>query len=157
MGRKSKYFSHIQPKLKEIREWISAGCTEKEIYEDLKISHNTWNNYKNKYEEFSETIKKASVSANRQVKAALFRRAIGFEQDKFEKTFNADGDLVKEKTIREKVLPDVGAIIFWLKNKLPNEFRDKITHDLEAVYGSLNIGLSPDPNEGKPPEEKEKK
>ena len=50
----------------------------------------------------------------------MLRRALGYEYD--EVTFE-DGDEVKR--VRKQVVPDTTAQIFWLKNRKPEDWRDK--------------------------------
>lgn len=55
-GRKSKYDSHVKPRLDWIKEQIKNGISEKAIAEALKITEQTFNNYKHRYPEFKEIV-----------------------------------------------------------------------------------------------------
>lgn len=57
-GRRGKYESHVRPNLDKIREWRKVGATVEKICDVLGISVATWFEYKKRYPEFAETIKK---------------------------------------------------------------------------------------------------
>ena len=50
-GAPSKYETNVKSRFDEIREWLELGATEKEIYTNLKISKDSWIDYKKKYTE----------------------------------------------------------------------------------------------------------
>lgn len=55
-GRKSKYFTLVQPRLEWISEQIKNGVAEKAIAEAIGITEQTFNNYKHRYPEFLEIV-----------------------------------------------------------------------------------------------------
>ena len=57
-GAPSKYETHVKAKFSEISEWLSLGATEKEIWNNLGIHKSTFYDYKAKYKEFSDLLKK---------------------------------------------------------------------------------------------------
>lgn len=77
-GRKSKYDTHVKPKLFEIEKWARDGCTEKEICARLGISESTFNDYKKQFSELSEPLKEGKAIADYKVEDALYKRATGF-------------------------------------------------------------------------------
>ena len=63
MGRKSRYETHVLPYLQQIQEWCQ-DLDEKQIAVDrLGIAVSTWENYKKKYPELREVLKKADSSS----------------------------------------------------------------------------------------------
>ena len=63
-----------------------------------------------------------------QVENALFRRAVGYSYDEeVTERVNQDGQevIVSRKTTRKTIPPDTAALIFWLKNRKPEEWKDK--------------------------------
>lgn len=71
---------------------------------------------------------------DRQVENSLLKRALGYRYD--EVTYE---DGVETKRVTKEVQPDTTAQIFWLKNRKPNEWRDKqnIEHSGSVSYEQL--------------------
>lgn len=78
-GRISKYETDVKTRFEELEKWLKSGATDKEIAGLLNINAGTLCDYKNKYPEFSEFIKKCRKTAVLEVKAALFKRACGYD------------------------------------------------------------------------------
>jgi hypothetical protein len=73
------------------------------------------------------------------VERSLFERAMGFEHAS-EKVFcNAKGEVSRADT-RVKYAPDTQAAIFWLKNRQPKKWREK----LEVQHGVSPEGQNMD-------------
>lgn len=125
----SKYDSHVKPRLKEIEGWARNGLTDEEIARKLGIAASTFYLYKKEKPPLSEALKKNKEAADLQVEGALYRRAMGYSYN--EDTFSADVDedgtpvLKLVKRVTKEVQPDVTAQIFWLKNRVPERWRDK--------------------------------
>lgn len=123
-GRPSKYNADFTPLLAETL--ASKGLTDRQIAEKLGITESTINKWKIDYPVFSESLKRGKEAPDDMVEASLFKRAIGFENEKAVKIFmpaNAGGPVYAPYT--EIVHPDVTACIFWLKNRRPDRWRDK--------------------------------
>lgn len=78
-GRKNKYFSHVEPHLKEIEEWCQT-MTEAQIAKRLGISQSTFSDYKNKFPELSEAIKNGRRDLIAELKSSLIMKAKGFSR-----------------------------------------------------------------------------
>lgn len=113
-GRKSKYETHVQPFLAEITEW-SKTATEKDICERLGIGTSAWSEYKKKYTELSDAIKKGQRSLIADLKSALIKKAIGYEYEEKEYYTDDSGNKRMKKTVKYSH-PDVAAINLALKN-----------------------------------------
>ncbi len=79
MGRPSKYESDIKPHLDEIREAVKSGATDREIANAFGISVSTVYEYKKKYKEFSDAFARGRERVVFEIKAALLKKALGFE------------------------------------------------------------------------------
>lgn len=77
-GRPNKYNDVVKPRLPEVREWLEAGATEKEVCDNLGISEPTWCGYKKEHPELFNLVKDAKRKPVQQIKAALFKLATGF-------------------------------------------------------------------------------
>ena len=78
MGRKSKY-PEVRKKLDKISEMIQAGFPEYAIADYLNINTDTFNEYKKKYPEFSDALKKANVEPITKVQNSLYKLAMGYD------------------------------------------------------------------------------
>lgn len=117
---KSKYFTHVEPKLILIEGWARDGLTDEQIAKNLGISIKTFYEYKKNHLQFLQALKKGKEVVDYEVENALLKRALGYEYDEI--TYE-NGEEVKRVT--KQVAPDTTAQIFWLKNRKPDKWRDK--------------------------------
>lgn len=90
----------------------------------MGVSRSTLNAWISKYSDISDVIKKGREVVDRQVENALLKRALGYTYDEVSEKFEG-GVLTERKVIKKQVVPDTTAQIFWLKNRKPEEWRDK--------------------------------
>lgn len=81
-----------------IEGWARDGLTDEQIAHNMGISRSTLKEWKKDYPAISAALKKSKEVVDRQVENALFKKA-------------CEGDTT--------------AMIFWLKNRRPNDWRDK--------------------------------
>lgn len=138
---KSKYETDVKPRLVEIEAWKRDGLTDEQIFKNLGISKDTFYKYKDKYTDFSDALKKGKEVADIEVENALFKRAIGYKyKEVIKEVKEIDGK--KSTYIKEvvKEMPgDVGAQIFWLKNRKSRKWKDKQDIDIEDNNVSITI------------------
>lgn len=106
---------------------------DSQIAEFLGIEVSTLNNWKNKHPSFMESLTKAKEIIDNEVVSALFKRAVGYKKKEI-KAFCHEGCVVTEQ-IEVEVDPNPTAMIFWLKNRDPNRWKDKqdIEHSGEST------------------------
>jgi hypothetical protein len=140
---KGKYHEWLsEDGLIKIQGWARDGLIDEQIAHNIGITTKTLYEWKNKYGEISEALKKGKEVIDRQVENALLKRALGYAYDE---TTYEDG--VETKRVTKEVAPDTTAQIFWLKNRKPAEWRDKIEQQqtvtiqddgfLEALKGTI--------------------
>lgn len=138
---KSKYETDVKPRLVEIEAWKRDGLTDEQIFKNLGISKDTFYKYKDKYTDFSDALKKGKEVADIEVENALFKRAIGYKyKEVIKEVKEIDGK--KSTYVKEviKEMPgDVGAQIFWLKNRKSSKWKDKQDIDIEDNNVSITI------------------
>lgn len=110
--------------------WARDGLTDEEIASKVGVSRSTLNEWKTKYPDISDTLKKGKDVVDRQVENALLKRALGYKYDEITKELSVDPDTGEErltitKVVTKEVQPDTTAQIFWLKNRKPDEWRAK--------------------------------
>jgi len=124
-------------KLELIEGWARDGLTDEQIADNMGIHVSTLYEYKKKYPELSEALKKGKEIVDRQVENALLKRALGYEYQEVKKELKHNKETgQKEMMITEiktkEVQPDTTAQIFWLKNRKPDDWRDKRQVELET-------------------------
>lgn len=134
MARPSKYESHVLPKLNLVEAWARDGLTDEQIAHNLGISLTAYYEYKNKYAEFTDALKRGKDDIDVEVENALLKRAMGYTYDEI--TYENG---IEVKRVKKEVQPDTTAQIFWLKNRRPVAWRDK--QDIEHS-GELNFVIN---------------
>ena len=113
------------------------GADDKKLAELFEVGEATINRWKLAHPEFRESIKRAKEGADCQVAAALFQRAIGFSHPDVHIS-NYQGE-VTVTSITKHYPPDPVSGIFWLKNRQPRLWRDKIEVQADITTSQANI------------------
>lgn len=123
-GRPTKY----RPEFAEQAAKLCAlGANDREVADFFKVTEQTVNNWKSAHPEFFESLKVAKATADARVEQSLYRRALGYSHDSVHVS-NYQGEVTLTPIV-EHYPPDTTAAIFWLKNRKPEEWRDKTDHD----------------------------
>lgn len=126
---KSKYFTHVEPKLEEVRKWAKDGLSDKQIATNLGIAYSTFREYKKKFSALSAPLKEGKACAVKQVENALFKKALGYEYEEVTKEICMNEETGKQelkitKVVTKRVHPDTTAIIFYLKNRMSDKWKN---------------------------------
>lgn len=128
-GRKNKYYSHVAPHLERIPAWRKQGMTEEQIAHKCGVAYSSLSDYKNKYPELMEALKRGKEELVETLEGALYKAAFGFEYELTEivGTRKADGKetITKFKKTKKAVPPHVGALCFSLTNLAPDRWKNK--------------------------------
>ena len=126
----------LKDKLILIQGMARDGLTQQQIADNLGINVDTLIEYKKKYTDFSEALKKGKEVVDIEVENALLKRALGYKYD--EVTYENG---VETKRVTKEVQPDTTAQIFWLKNRKPNNWKDRVEtdEDKEAVANASQV------------------
>lgn len=127
------------------------GSTVEELAKFFRVQEATIYGWFKDHPEFRRAVEDASVAANMNVMQRLYRRAMGFSVP-MEKVFydSRRGKVVRAET-REYYPPSEIAQIFWLKNRMPDKWKDR--HELTGkdgsdlagdIYNLFNMQVSPD-------------
>lgn len=137
-GRRGKYEDWLdEDSLLKVQGWARDGLSNDQIAHNIGITAKTLCEWQNRFSEFRDAIKKGKEVVDREVENALLKRALGYEYDEVTQEPVTDKDtgiteMRVTKRVTKQVVPDVTAQIFWLKNRKPNEFRDKRDVDLSG-------------------------
>lgn len=141
---KGKYEKWLEPEgLTLLEGWARNGLTDEQIAHNCGITVKTLYEWKNRYGEICEALKKGKEVVDLEVENALLKSALGFTYDEVMTEESDDG--IKKRVTKKMVLPNVTAQIFWLKNRRPEQWREKqppaaeeiedIQSAREEVYG----------------------
>lgn len=117
--------------------WAREGLTDEQLAGKMQINPATLYDWKKKYPKISEALKKGKEIVDIQVENALLKRALGYDYQE-EKIERSDKDGVKIVQTLKHVPGDTTAQIFWLKNRLPDKYRDKL-NPVPADGGGVQI------------------
>lgn len=128
----------------KIEGWAKDGLSDEQIAYNIGINKNTIYTWKKKYPAIHEVLKKGKEVVDRQVENALLKRALGYDYEE-ETKMVAESGKKSIKVVKKHIPPDTTAIIFWLKNRKREQWRDvnKIEIDKPVqVEQNTNIDLS---------------
>lgn len=123
MGRPSKFDEAM---CEQTRKLCLLGATDKELADFFEVSEATLNTWKEQHPEFLEALKSGKAAADAQVGDRLFQRACGYSHPDVHIS-NYQGE-VTQTPITKHYAPDTTACIFWLKNRRPDLWRDRVEH-----------------------------
>jgi len=121
----------------------AAGMVDEKIAEELGIDHATFYRWKNKYPEFCESVVSAKEEPDKAVEVALYRRAIGYTKRVKKQVAvsrgNNMGSELQEAFVDVHVPGDIAAQKFWLNNRRPETWREKVeqVHSGELTINTL--------------------
>lgn len=117
----------------------SCGIEDKEIAEKMGIDYSTIFRWLKKNESFREKYEEGEKLASAKVQRSLYERATGYEKEEVDTKISYDKDgNPKPVTITKKIkhIPgDIQAIIFWLKNREPGYWKDKVEAEITGGDG----------------------
>ncbi len=132
-----KYQKWLEPDgLLLLEAWARDGLTDEQIADKCDVAVSTLYEWKKRYSEISEALKKGKEPVDIEVENALLKRALGYRYTETTRELNpATQCLEVTKEVTKEVTPDVTAQIFWLKNRKPEVWRDKseLSHDIEGL------------------------
>lgn len=127
VGRKDVYASKIASRFEDITYWLEQGATEREVAKNLGVAYSTFNKYKSEKTELMELLKRGREKPVEQIKAALLKRALGFQYEERKvvtKKVVIDGEngnsvpanVIQSEVVTKTALPDVAASLVLLKH-----------------------------------------
>jgi hypothetical protein len=122
--------------LTKIQGWARDGLIEKQIAKNMGVAESTLRGWKNRFPEIAEALRKGKEVVDREVENALYKRALGYWVTETETTTYSDGT-TKTTEKRRHIVPDTTAQIFWLKNRKPDQWREKNDLTLTPSNGVL--------------------
>lgn len=126
---KGKYQEWLEEdNLIKLEAWARNGLTDEQLANNMGINVATLYTWKKKYDEINDALKRGKEVVDIEVENSLLKAAKGYFVDE-EKQYisEVNGVVTKRKEITKKyIAPNTTAQIFWLKNRKPIEWRDKV-------------------------------
>lgn len=108
------------------KKMCELGAIDIDLAEAFGVTKQTINNWKLKHPDFFDSVKLGKASVDERVKEALVHRALGYSHPEDDIRTISKGDGISKIVITPTTKhypPDSTACIFWLKNRMPDEFR----------------------------------
>ena len=157
MGAKPKYTEWLtHDGLLRIEGWARDGLSLAQIAHNVGVADSTFRRWKEENEALSAAIKRGNAPVDLEVENAMLKSALGHKETvrkaikvKTEKQKVGEGKIVEEhiEYVDEEVYipPQVVAQIFWLKNRRPDKWKEKVeqtviteVEDLTPLVEMLN-------------------
>lgn len=130
-GRPSKYKPEYAEEARKLCE--DHAFTDLELSEHFNVTLSTLKLWKSTHPDFSASVKLGKEPANARVEKSLYDRAMGYT------AIETDIRVINGKIVKTEVTkhypPDPTALIFFLKNRKPKDWRDKRETE---ISGQLN-------------------
>lgn len=125
---KGKYQEWLTPDgITRLEAWARDGLTDEQIAHNMGICRDTLIEWKKKFPDISDALKRGKEVVDIEVENALLKRALGYDytEERVEVSKENGKKTVKTTQTVKHVPPDTTAQIFWLKNRRPDRWRDK--------------------------------
>ena len=135
-GRPSSYSDDYA---KQAEKLASLGATDIEVADFFEVDVRTIYRWKHDHDEFCQALNVGKTKADERVINSLYQKAIGYEQEAVKIFMPAGAEAPVYAPFREKIAPDTTAAIFWLKNRQPDQWRDKQEHTHASPDGGAIV------------------
>lgn len=123
--------------VEQVEKLCRLGATDYEIADFFEVNVLTIHRWKHEHEDFCNALKAGKDVADERVVRAFYQRAVGYSFEA-EKLFSFQGEVIRAQ-VTEHIPPDVGAILSWLKNRRPKEWRDVKQLEHSGAIGSYDL------------------
>lgn len=128
------HFSKYRPEYaRQARKLCLLGATDEQLGDFFGVVRNTILNWRNDHEDFREACRSGKAVADAEIADALYRRARGWSHKAVKIFADPKTGVVLQVPYREKYPPDSTAMIWWLKNRRPDMWRDRPVDDPDAA------------------------
>lgn len=110
--------------VEQAKKLCRLGATDLEMADFFEVNVATIYRWKHTHPEFCDALKAGKEAADERVERSMYAKATGYTFDAV-KIMAVEG-VVHKVAYREHLPPSDTAAIFWLKNRRPKEWRDRI-------------------------------
>jgi hypothetical protein len=86
----------------------------------------------NQHSDFRDAVENATKNCNIMVMQRLFRQCMGYKVKTERLFYDGRAGKVIKGTYTETVKPDTTAMVFWLKNRMPDKWVDKVAAQVDG-------------------------
>lgn len=119
-GRPSKY---KQEYAEQARKLCLLGATDAKLADFFEVDEATINRWKHDFPDFCKSLKQGKIQADAEIAESLFNRAKGYVAPDIDIKMY-EGEIIKTPHMKHYP-PDATSMIFWLKNRQPDLWREK--------------------------------
>lgn len=142
IGRKGKYDEWLTPDgLTIIEGYARDGLTDEQTAHNMGIGYRTLCEWKDKFPQIAQALKKGKAPVDIEVENALLKRALGYtDEETITEIIELPGGKQRKQVRKVKKVfpPDVTAQIFWLKNRKPKQWREKVENSVNVDIEDLS-------------------
>lgn len=120
LGRPSKYKEEYA---EQARKLCLLGATDAKLADFFEVDEATINRWKHDFPEFCKSLKAGKMQADAEIAESLFNRARGYVAPDIDIKMY-EGQII-ETPYMKHYPPDATSMIFWLKNRQPDLWREK--------------------------------
>lgn len=110
------------------------GMTDVELASFFEIAESNLNEWKHRFPDFQESMRRGKEIADAEVSASLYQRALGYSHPEVHIS-NYQGSIT-ETPLTKHYPPDTAAASLWLRNRQSGKWRDKVDVDHGLQPGS---------------------
>lgn len=140
---KGKYHEWLTEEgLLKLEGWARNGLTDEQIAHNMGIGLRTLYDYKERYPQISQSLKRGKEVVDLMVENALLKRAIGYDVVETKKEVD-NNEYSKVIETKRHVPADITACIYWLNNRKPDNWRNRKNVEIKGeVKGEVNNPFS---------------
>ena len=121
--------SYVPRYAEQARKLARLGATDEEVADFFGVHVATIYSWKSAHPEFHEALNEGKIQADANVADRLYKRATGYSHEAVKIFMPSGGGAPVYADYTEHYPPDTTAAIFWLKNRQPKKWRDKVEHE----------------------------
>ena len=121
-GRPTKFRPAFIARAEEITR---KGATDQDLASEFDVAVSSINNWKQKHPEFLEALNSGKAVVDDGVERSLLERARGYSHAAVKIFYDSKRKKVVKVPYIERFPPDPTSMIFWLKNRRADKWRDQ--------------------------------
>lgn len=143
-GRPSKYKQEYAEQAKKL---CLLGATDAKLADFFEVDEATINRWKHDFPDFCKSLKAGKMQADAEIAESLFNRARGYVAPDLDIKMY-EGEII-ETPYMKHYPPDATSMIFWLKNRQPDLWREKreaieLNDDNEITINVVRVSKNKD-------------
>ena len=131
--------------MQKLSQWAEKGLTDVQIAHNMGIGYTTLRDWKSKYPSILTALKRGKDVADQEVENSMYKSAIGYfvyeevEETRMNRKKHTEETVIKRT--KKWCPPSTTAQIFWLKNRQPERWRDKVVQEI-GTADHANYGIA---------------